>query len=236
MTVWRAGDACVRRGCAREAGAARFGYSGAMHMPISRRAALGAPAILLAGAAQAALPGPYAFRIVREGREIGTHRVTFTDRGGGQWAADTAVDITVRLAGITVFRFTHRFQEVWAGTRLVGVASRRDRNGTVTEMRAEAAGGGIVVTGPEGRITLPAEAAPLTWWDVTRIEERRPLFDNAEGKRLSLNWTRTALPGGGRRWACTGDRDAAGDWAADGTWTGWTTKGDDGSVVVYQRA
>lgn len=207
-----------------------------MQTLLPRRAALAAPLLLLAAEARAALPAPYAFKIVREGREIGTHRVTFTDRGGGQWAADTAVDIVVRLAGITVFRFTHRFQEVWAGTRLVGVASRRDRNGTVTEMRAEASGNTVLVQGPEGRITLPTEAAPLTWWDVARIEEKRPLFDNAEGKRLSLSWTRSPLPGGGRRWACTGDRDAAGDWAADGTWTGWTTKGDDGSVVVYQRA
>jgi hypothetical protein len=205
-------------------------------MPLPRRAALALPALLLPIAARAALPAPYTFRILRERREIGTHRVTFTDRGGGQWAADTAVDIVVRLAGITVFRFTHRFQEIWAGPRLLGVASRRDRNGTVTEMRAEAAAGGLLVQGPDGRATLPLEVAPLTWWDVARIEEKRPLFDNAEGKRLSLAWTRSALPGGGRRWSCTGDRDAAGDWAADGTWTGWTTKGDDGSVVVYQRA
>jgi hypothetical protein len=210
-----------------------------MDMPIPRRAALAAPALLLtlpAAPARAALPGPYAFRIIREGREIGTHRVTFTDRGGGQYAADTAVDIAVKLAGITVFRFTHRFQEIWGGGRLLGVASRRDRNGTVTEMRAEAGAGGILVQGPEGRLTLPAEAAPLSWWDVTRIEEKRPLFDNAEGKPLRLAWTRAALANGGRRWSCTGDRESAGEWAADGSWTGWTTKGDDGSVVTYRRA
>lgn len=211
-------------------------YTAGMSPTLLRRAILAAPLALPAlRSARAALPGPYAFRILREGREIGMHRVTFSDRGGGQYAADTAVDIAVKLAGITVFRFTHRFQELWAGPRLIGAASRRDRNGTVTEMRAEGTPAAVLVQGPEGALRLPAEAAPLTWWDVTRIEQRRPLFDNSDGKPLTLNWTRTPLADGGRRWACTGDRESAGEWAADGTWTAWTTKGDDGSVVTYRR-
>lgn len=208
----------------------------------ARRALLAAPSLLVPGLllpalrpARASLPAPLRFRILREGREIGTHRVSFTESGGG-YVAQTEVDIAVRLAGITVFRFTHRFQESWAGPRLFSVASRQDRNGTVTEMSARAEGGAVLVEGPEGAARLPAEAAPLTWWDVARIEQRRPLFDNARGKPLTLTWTRAALPNGGRRWSCTGDKESAGEWAADGTWIGWSTKGDDGSQVTYQRA
>jgi hypothetical protein len=180
-------------------------------------------------------PPPLRFRILREGSAIGTHRVTFTDAGEGQVAALTEVDIAVRLAGITVFRFTHHFREVWAGPRLRSVTSRQDRNGTVTEMQARAEGDALLVRGPEGAARLPAEAAPLSWWDVARIEARRPLFDNSTGRPLRLTWTRTALPNGGRRWRCAGDRESAGDWAADGTWIGWTTRGDDGSTVTYER-
>jgi hypothetical protein len=208
-----------------------------MTIRIARRALLAAPLLLPAALrpARASLPAPVRFRILREGREIGTHRVSFAESGGG-YVAQTDVDIVVRLAGITVFRFTHRFQESWAGPRLFSVASRQDRNGTVTEMTARAEGGAVLVQGPQGAARLPVEAAPLTWWDVARIEAQRPLFDNATGKPLRLSWTRAALPGGGRRWSCTGDKESAGEWAADGAWIGWTTKGDDGSVVTYQRA
>lgn len=209
-----------------------------MSIPLPRRglAPLALAALLPAAAARAAPPAPLRFRIIREGSAIGTHRVSFAERGGGEIAALTEVDIAVKLAGFTVFRFTHRFEEIWAGPRLQRVASRLDRNGTVTEMQARAEGEALLVRGPEGPARLPAQAAPLSWWDVARIEAERPLFDNSSGKPLRLTWTRTPLPQGGRRWRCTGDRESEGVWGADGTWMGWTTKGDDGSVVVYERA
>jgi hypothetical protein len=206
-----------------------------MIRPVARRALLAAPLTLAAAPVAAAPHPPLRFRILREGREIGTHQVSFAEGPGGVMTARIAVDIAVRLAGITVFRMTHRFDEAWAGGRLRGATSRQDRNGTVTEMQARGEGGAVLVQGPEGTLRLPPEAAPLTWWDVTRIERQVPLFDNTTGKPLRLAWTRTALPGGGRRWACTGERESAGEWAADNSWTGWATKGDDGSVVTYQR-
>jgi len=214
-----------------------------MPCPIPRRvlpplalAALLPATLLPARRAAAAPPAPVRFRILREGSAIGTHRVTFAERGAEGLVARTEVDIAVKLAGFTVFRFTHRFEEVWAGPRLVAATSRQDRNGTVTEMQARAEGEALLVQGPEGAARLPAQAAPLSWWDVGRIEAERPLFDNATGRPLRLAWTRTALPQGARRWRCTGDRESEGTWAAEGTWLAWTTKGDDGSVVVYERA
>ena len=50
-------------------------------------------------------------------------------RAAQELTARTEVDIAVRLAGITVFRLTHRFAETWAGDRLRLATSRYDRNG-----------------------------------------------------------------------------------------------------------
>lgn len=181
----------------------------------------------------AALPAEYRFRVMREGSQIGTHRVSFAS-AGGELTARTEVDIAVRLAGFTVFRLTHRFAETWAGDRLRAAASRHDRNGRVTEMEARAEAGAVVSRGPEGTLRLPADAAPLTWWEPGRFN--RPLFDNATGKPLRLQWTRAPLPGGGARWAAAGDEEGEAVYAADGTWLGWRTKGEDGSTVTYERA
>jgi hypothetical protein len=170
--------------------------------------------------------------VVREGSPIGTHRVVFAE-AGGVLTARTEVDIAVKLLGVTVFRFSHRFEEAWAGDRLAGAASRLDRNGTVTEMRATAAEGAILVQGSAGRFRLPAEAAPLSWWDSRRFAG--PLFANDTGKSVSLRWTRSALPGGGTLWRATGGEESEGSYAADGTWTGWKTRAEDGSTVVYER-
>src|SRR3712207_4235500 len=102
----------------------------------------------------AALPAEYRFRVVREGSQIGTHRVSFAGGPGDELTARTDVDIAVKLAGITVFRLAHRFSETWAGDRLRLAASRYDRNGRVSEMEARAEGNAVLVRGPEGALRL----------------------------------------------------------------------------------
>ncbi|WP_043336325.1 DUF6134 family protein [Belnapia moabensis] len=180
-----------------------------------------------------AIPAVTRFRIMREGSAIGTHTVTLSEAGGAL-TARSEVAVQVKLVGITVFRLTHNFTEVWAGDRLRSVTSHHDRNGTVKDMTARAEGGAILVQGPEGPLRLPAEAAPLSWWDARRFD--RPLFDSETGKPLRLQWTRTPGPGAATTWRATGDEEGEGQYAADGTWLAWRTKGEDGSLVIYERA
>ena len=199
---------------------------------LSRRALIAGP-LVLGCVPAAALPAELRFRVVRQGSAIGTHRVSIAGTAAGL-TARTAVDIAVTLLGVTVFRFTHRLEESWAGDRLAEARSRLDRNGSVTEMRAVAAEGAILVRGSAGQFRLAAEAAPLTWWDSRRLD--RPLFANDSGKPLDLRWTRSALPGGGTLWRASGEEESEASYAADGTWTGWKTRAEDGSTVTYERA
>jgi hypothetical protein len=202
-------------------------------LPRRRGLLLAAPGLLLARQARAER-APLRFTIHREGRAIGTHRVSF-EQAGASLTARTEVDIAVKVAGITMFRFTHRFTESWVADRLVAARSRRDRNGTVMEMSARAEGGALLVQGPEGQVRLPAEAAPLSWWDPSRLS--RPLFANDTGKALALRLAHSARPGGGEIWRATGEgEESEGQYAADGSWLGWKTKAEDGSIVTYERA
>ncbi len=195
------------------------------HLPLLALPLLARPA----GAA----PSITRFRIMREGSAIGTHTVTLSE-AGRELTARSEVIVQVKLVGITVFRLTHNFTEVWAGDRLRSVTSRHDRNGTVKDMTARAEGGAILVQGPEGPQRLAAEAAPLSWWDSRRFD--RPLFDSETGKPLRLQWTRMQGPGSVITWRVAGDEEGEGQYAADGTWLAWRTKGDDGSLVTYERA
>ncbi|WP_431270699.1 DUF6134 family protein [Dankookia sp. P2] len=199
---------------------------------LARRSLLALPAALAAGPAPA-VPPELRFRVMREGSAIGTHRVVFA-AGAAGLTARTEVDIAVKLLGVTVFRFTHRFEEAWAGDRLASASARLDRNGSLSEMQAVAAEDAILVQGSAGRFRLPAEAAPLSWWDSRRLD--RPLFANDTGKPEMLRWIHTALPGGGTLWRATGEEESEATYAADGTWTGWKTKAEDGSTVIYEPA
>ncbi|MCO6416301.1 DUF6134 family protein [Siccirubricoccus sp. KC 17139] len=200
-----------------------------------RRSLLAAPLLwpALRPAALRALPAGLRFRIMREGSAIGEHRVSFAETGG-RLTALTEVAIQVKLMGITVFRFQHRFEEAWAGGRLRFCTSRLERQGRVTEMAAREEGGALLVQGPESALRLPAEAAPLSWWDPARFDGR-PLFANDTGKLLRLQVARTPLPGGGVRCRVSGEEESAASYGPDGTWLDWTHKAEDGSTVTYER-
>ncbi len=203
-----------------------------MNPPMARRPLLGLALLGLAGPARAQ-PAALDFRILRSGSPIGTHRVVFT-RAGQQLTAQAAVEIVVKVMGFTVFRFNHRHEEVWLGDRLQAVTSRQDRNGRVEEMTARAEAGAVLVRGPEGEYRLPAEAAPLAWWDQRR--PGRPLFDGGNGKPLQVRWQRAPQPDGGMQFTASGDAEGEVGYGPDGTWRSFRTRGDDGSLVVYEPA
>lgn len=195
-----------------------------------RRTVLWLPLVLAAPAAHAA--GSVRFRVMREGSDIGSHAVVVQQRNGHRTAL-TSVDIAVRLLGVTVYRYTHRFEEVWSGDRLLSVSSRLDRNGTISEMQARAEGAAILVRGPNpGR--LPAEAAPLSWWDPATLA--RPLFHAATGRALNVRVARLPAPGGGFRIRLTGDSEGEATYDRTGSWIGHVLTGDDGSTITYVRA
>jgi hypothetical protein len=204
---------------------------------LARRTALVAGALLLGAApghVACAAPGLVRFRILREGSAIGTHAVTLEDGPDGTRVARSAIDVVVRFAGIVVYRYWHRFAETWGPQgRLVAVTSRLERNGTPTAFDGRTEGGAFVLSGPEGTQRLPAEAAPLSWWDPSIF--RRPLFDARTGRALRVRAERAALPGGGFSLRVTGDDEGTATYDAMGRWASHAMKGEDGSTVTYER-
>ena len=197
---------------------------------LPRRPLLGLALLGLAAPARAQ-PVSLGFRIMRAGSSIGTHRVEFT-RAGEALTVRSEVEIAVKVMGFTVFHFNHRQEEVWAGDRLQSAASRQFRNGRTEAMTARAEAGAVLVHGPEGDYRLPADAAPLAWWDQRR--PGRPLFDGANGKPMQLRWQRTPQPDGGVVFSASGDAEGEAGYAADGTWRSFRMHGEDGSLVIYE--
>ena len=114
-----------------------------------RRACLLLPGLLLPAIALAA-PGPVRFRVLREGREIGTHQVRLSGNAA-KLSVPSEIALQVKLAGFTVFRLRHDIAEEWANDRLQRLTSRHDRNGTVTEARVVAEGNALVAQGQRAR-------------------------------------------------------------------------------------
>lgn len=195
-----------------------------------RRALLALPGILLPVAALAA-PGPVRFRVLREGREIGTHQVRLSGNAA-KLAVQTEIALQVKLAGFTVFRLRHDIAEEWANDRLQRLTSRHDRNGTVTEARVVAEGNALMAEGPEGAARLPANAAPLTWWNGAHFA--RPLIRPLNCTLIPGAAARSAVPNGGVQFTLNGAVEAVARYDAAGRWVALATKGEDGSAITYE--
>ena len=194
-----------------------------------RRAFLLLPGLL--PMAVLAAPGPARFRVLRDGKEIGTHQVRLTGNAA-KLSVQTEIALQVKLAGFTVFRLRHDITEEWQGERLLRLTSRHDRTGTVTEARVIAEGNVLVSQGPEGAQRLPANAAPLTWWNAAHFA--RPLIRPINGKLLVTAPSRSAISGGGAQFSLNGEVEALARYDAEARWVALSTKGEDGSAVIYE--
>ncbi|WP_270939282.1 DUF6134 family protein, partial [Falsiroseomonas oryzae] len=135
---------------------------------VGRRLALGLGLLPLVGRMAQAAPADIAFKVMRQGAQVGTHTVRFRD-DGDLLRARTELRIQVRLAGFTVFRFTQDTEEAWRGERLVALESRADRNGRTGACQAVVEPGGLRLRGTAGEAVVPANAAPLTWWRAASL-------------------------------------------------------------------
>ena len=181
-----------------------------------------------------AAPGALNFRIMRSGSAVGTHTVRFRDDGAAL-VAETEVRIIVRLAGFVVYRYAHDATERWQGERLMSLTSRLDRNGTSSFAEARAEGSALLLRGTAGEARLPAEAAPLTWWRMATLRSGVPLFDPRRGEPISPELQRSAVAGG-TLIRLIGGEGAEIVYDPACLWTGFTTTGEDGSAVRYERA
>jgi hypothetical protein len=204
---------------------------------IHRRAALLLPVLPAVAAAQPALPAPRVlarFRVLREGSEVGLHVVTVAQTDGGTLVTSD-LDIHVRFAGFTVFRSRTLTRERLAGGALAGFSAEMLRDGRTTRLRVLPGGAGLRVEGANGTADLPRDALPLAWWFPERFG--RTLFDPETGARIAGRVLRVPQPGSGTRITIEGRQpEAVVTYDAANRWTGFTTRGSDGSAVTYRAA
>jgi hypothetical protein len=160
---------------------------------------------------------PIAFEVLRDGAPIGLHRVSFAS-AGDTLTVRIAIDLEVKVAFLTIYRYRHRSIESWRGGLLVGLETTTDDNGAVSTVRARATAGGLAVEGSGGSFLAPADTLPTSYWreDMAR---RSRLLDTQRGVLIDVASQRLDDPGRtGRTYRLTGGLDAeigygpAGDW------------------------
>jgi hypothetical protein len=213
---------------------------------IARRALLVTPFALSARAARAGVGEPpdgrLSFSVLRKGSPIGTHTITFR-RSGNVLEVRVDVQMAVGIGPITLFRYRHNGVEVWRDDRFAEIQTATDNDGEQVHFTARPGPGGVVAeSNVLGRAILPAEALPLTHWNIRTMST--PVFSPQDGKAMQftvkpLGATRVVLASGANvpatRFSLTGE-GTLDEWYDDqNVWAGLRLVAKDGSVIEYRR-
>ncbi len=181
--------------------------------------------------------GSLRFRIMRNGNVIGTHGLTFTQKGRTDLPPPTAaptpaatkpgpakpppvlgpltvrvvIDIAVKLGPIPLYRYNNESTEIWDGDILSSFTSKTNDNGVHTKVMAHRDGGTLWVETIKEKYAAPEGAIVTTYWNPRTLTA--PLIDNIDGKLLHA---KIAQLGPETIAAANGDHIAATHYAASG--------------------
>jgi hypothetical protein len=185
-----------------------------------------------------AAPAPLRFEARRDGEPIGHHRVSFTQQAD-RLIVDIEINLMVTFAFIPVFRYRHHNREIWTGGRLMALDSRTNDDGMMHRVSARADGGNLLVEGTGGRLTLPGDTLPTSYWNEATVA--RQAWLNTQDGRL-VRSTVEALPPEpilaagrnveARRYRLAGDIDCE-LWYHAGRWSKLRFAAPDGSTIDY---
>lgn len=139
----------------------------------------------------------HVFMVVRNGTEIGGHRLTFTPTPEGL-RVDVAIDLRVGMGNVTLYRYRHAAHEIWRDGQLRRLDASTDANGKLHRVSVERSGnglrakasvprqdGGTVEGLAAGNQTLTADLPPTilptSQWRRAMVQRDR-LFNTQLGK------------------------------------------------------
>lgn len=207
------------------------------------RVAYGLLFVLLAAAPSAAqVPDGLTleFRVLRDGGEIGRHRVRFA-HDGDALTVETEVRIEVSFAFITLYRYVLDGVETWRDGRLMELTTATDDDGDHYAVHGVAQGDTFVVEAGGDTWTAPGTAVPSSLWH--RDLARGPLLIGMEqGERLAIvveEVGRETVPGRGGDISAThmvvsGDLERELWYDDDGVLVYLRLVARDGSIIGYR--
>jgi hypothetical protein len=132
-------------------------------------------AILSPATAEIGVPkdGTIEFAVYRKGEQIGSHKLTFQEKGD-RLQVHVDVNLKVQVLFMTVYRYKHESTELWSGDRMVAFESSTRQNGKAWEVAAHLTGDDkLVVSANDQQRTLPDSLPPTSYWRPEMMQTSR---------------------------------------------------------------
>lgn len=124
------------------------------------------------------------YKVIRDGRDIGTQSVEFV-RDGDRLTVRTNVNIVVKVIGIPVYRFAHRAEEQWQGGQLVVFKSQSDDDGDPRNVALKLEGDRLRGVYNGRALDLPATLIPASLWHPDTVTQST-LLDPIKGRDMRV--------------------------------------------------
>jgi Family of unknown function (DUF6134) len=199
----------------------------------------------LAPAARAEGPasGNWNFRVLLDGKPIGTHRFTLRTEGE-QRLLNSLAAFEVKIFGLTAYRYRHEADEQWQADCLVALTSKTDDDGKALAVQAKKDGAALTVKSPQGADKLDGCVMSFAYWHPAMVKQSRLL--NAQTgqyekvKIEALGDDKVESQGKtveARRWRITGPESPVELWySPQGDWLALESKVSGGKrTLTYRR-
>ena len=114
--------------------------------------------------------GSRRFSVQYKGFPIGSHAVSYSP-ATGEMRVDTDIDLSVKVAFLSVFAFRHRSQETWRAGRLMSLNSETVEHGETLHVEGAATPQGFRVMSKAGPvIASPATLTSNSLWTPAMLE------------------------------------------------------------------
>lgn len=135
-------------------------------MSLARWVAVAVAVVWLPAPAQAIAPDGLRleYRVLRDGFEIGRHKVLFRHDDDAVMTVETEIRITVKYFFLTLYTYRLDASETWRGDRLVALASVTYDDGDAYTVNTAPQGDGLLINVDGNSWTAPATIVPTSLW------------------------------------------------------------------------
>ncbi len=121
------------------------------------------------------------FEIRTGTQRVGRHEVRFLPHPRGGFEVRTAIDVRVRFAFLTLYRYRHRVREWWRGGLMRALEVEAENTRERRELVGTPEGDAILVRTPAGVRTIPLGAmTDIAFWNPAIVRQER-LLDTWDG-------------------------------------------------------
>lgn len=141
-----------------------------------------------APSSQTAAQNSWTFRVLLDGREIGSHRFTLSAVDAKQRELRSVARFDVTVLRVPVYRYRHEAVESWEGGCLQQLVSQTETNGQREQVRAQASGDRLVVEAGGARREHGGCVMSFAYWDP-RILRAERLLNSQTGELVPVTIT-----------------------------------------------